>query len=99
MIFFHERDRLRLKGISFILEKLTNNRLISGFAGTGMDSEISKSSPVSSKESKRSKDSKDKKNGKSEENGKNGNQDVDDLDTYACTSSAFLKDMTGANEE
>ncbi|KAF9794649.1 hypothetical protein SFRURICE_016450 [Spodoptera frugiperda] len=57
------------------------------------------SSPVSSKESKRSKESKDKKNGKGDENGKNGKEDADDLDTYKCASSAFLKDMTGANEE
>uniref|UniRef100_A0A2A4JLN3 ATPase AAA-type core domain-containing protein n=1 Tax=Heliothis virescens TaxID=7102 RepID=A0A2A4JLN3_HELVI len=80
-------------------EESGGSRAMYSRTGTGMDSEISKSSPVSSKESKRSKESKDKKNGKSEENGKNGKEDPDDFDTYKCTSSAFLKDMTGANEE
>lgn len=63
-----------------------------------MDSEISKSSPVSSKESKRSKESKDKKSNKAEENGK-GKEEPEDFTTYKCTTSAFLKDMVGANEE
>ncbi|KAJ8723713.1 hypothetical protein PYW07_007693 [Mythimna separata] len=80
-------------------EESGGSRAMYSRTGTGMDSEMSKTSPVSSKESKRSKESKDKKNGKSEENGKNGKEDVDDLDTYTCTTSAFLKEMTGANEE
>lgn len=67
------------------------------FIGTGADSDLSKSSPVSSKESKRSKESKDKKNNKTEEN--KNKEDTEDLQVYKCTTSAFLQDMINANEE
>lgn len=65
--------------------------------GTGVDSDLSKSSPVSSKESKRSKESKDKKNSKAEES--KNKDEVDDLQMYKCRSSAFLQEITNANEE
>lgn len=62
-----------------------------------MESELSKSSPVSSGGSKRSKDSKDKKSSK------NGDakpkEEGEDLITYKCTASAFLQDIVNANEE
>ncbi|XP_075983177.1 dynein regulatory complex protein 11 [Anticarsia gemmatalis] len=79
-------------------EESGGSRAMYSRQGTGMDSELSKSSPVSSKESKRSKESKDKKNNKNEENGKN-KEEPEDFNTYKCMTSAFLKDMTGANEE
>ncbi|XP_072929490.1 IQ and AAA domain-containing protein 1-like [Epargyreus clarus] len=65
--------------------------------GTGADSDLSKSSPVSSKESKRSKESKDKKNNKTEEN--KNKEETEDLQVYKCTTSAFLQEIINANEE
>nr|XP_026494217.1 IQ and AAA domain-containing protein 1-like isoform X1 [Vanessa tameamea] len=65
--------------------------------GTGIDSDLSKTSPVSSKDSKKSKESKDKKNNKAEEN--KNKDEADDLKNFKCTSSAFLQDMVNANEE
>ncbi|XP_032521307.2 IQ and AAA domain-containing protein 1-like [Danaus plexippus] len=65
--------------------------------GTRMDSDLSKSSPVSSKDSKRSKESKDKKSNKTED-AKNKDE-VEDLKTFKCNPSSFLKDMVEANEE
>lgn len=62
-----------------------------------MDSDLSKSSPVSSKDSKRSKESKDKKSNKTED-AKNKDE-VEDLKTFKCNPSSFLKDMVEANEE
>lgn len=62
-----------------------------------MDSDLSKSSPVSSKDSKKSKESKDKKNNKVEEN--KNKDEAEDLKNFQCTSSSFLKDMVDANEE
>ncbi|XP_069360695.1 IQ and AAA domain-containing protein 1-like [Maniola hyperantus] len=65
--------------------------------GTGMDSELSKSSPVSSKDSKKSKESKDKKNNKVEDN--KNKDEAEDLKSFKCSTSAFLKDFVSANEE
>ncbi|CAB3249419.1 unnamed protein product [Arctia plantaginis] len=79
-------------------EESGGSRAMYSRQGTGMESELSKSSPVSSKESKRSKESKDKKNNKAEENGKT-KEEPEDFNTYQCTTSAFLKNMVGANEE
>lgn len=70
----------------------SNQSIISG---TGTDSEISKSSPISSKESK-SKD-KDKKNNKGEES--KNKDEAEDMFTYKCSESTFLEDIIHANEE
>ncbi|XP_013192075.1 dynein regulatory complex protein 11 [Amyelois transitella] len=65
--------------------------------GTGMGSDLSKSSPVSSKGSKRSKDSKDKKNGNGEEN--KGKEEEENIQMFKCSTSAFLQDIVNTNEE
>ncbi|KAJ2953495.1 hypothetical protein O0L34_g1093 [Tuta absoluta] len=67
--------------------------------GTGTDSELrSKSSPVtSSRDSKKSKDSKDKNKNKADDN--KTKDEAEDLQTYKCNASAFLQDITNANEE
>lgn len=62
-----------------------------------MDSDLSKSSPVSSKDSKKSKESKDKKNNKVEDN--KNKDEGEDLKTFKCSTSAFFKDIVSANEE
>ncbi|XP_052744060.1 IQ and AAA domain-containing protein 1-like [Bicyclus anynana] len=63
--------------------------------GTGMDSDLSKTSPVSSKDSKKSKES--KKNNKVDEN--KNKDEGEDLKSFKCTPSAFLNDIVSANEE
>ncbi|KAG6454726.1 hypothetical protein O3G_MSEX008840 [Manduca sexta] len=78
-------------------EEAGGSRTMYSRQGTNVDSELSKSSPVSSRDSKRSKDSKDKKSSKTEEN--KNKEEVDDLQTYKCRNSAFLQDMVNANEE
>ncbi|XP_068619350.1 dynein regulatory complex protein 11 [Battus philenor] len=65
--------------------------------GTSAESDLSKSSPVSSKESKKSKESKDKKSAKTDDN--KSKDDMDDLQNYRCMNSAFLQDIISANEE
>ncbi|XP_014355655.2 IQ and AAA domain-containing protein 1-like [Papilio machaon] len=65
--------------------------------GTGVESELSKSSPVSSKESKKSKESKDKKSTKTEDN--KTKDEIEDLHNYKCLNSSFLQDVINANEE
>ncbi|KAG7297756.1 hypothetical protein JYU34_018480, partial [Plutella xylostella] len=67
------------------------------FSRQGTQSEISKSSPVSSKDSKKSKECKDKKSSKNEDN--KGKDETEDLQAYKCNSSAFLQDVINANEE
>ncbi|KAL0819448.1 hypothetical protein ABMA28_007553 [Loxostege sticticalis] len=78
-------------------EESGGSRAMYSRQGTGMESELSKSSPVSSGGSKRSKDSKDKKSSK------NGDakpkEEGEDLITYKCIASAFLQDIVNANEE
>ncbi|XP_028031398.1 dynein regulatory complex protein 11 [Bombyx mandarina] len=81
----------------FPSEDAGGSRTMYSRQGTGVDSDLSKSSPVSSKESKRSKESKDKKNSKAEES--KNKDEVDDLQMYKCRSSAFLQEITNANEE
>ncbi|KAJ0173492.1 hypothetical protein K1T71_010641 [Dendrolimus kikuchii] len=78
-------------------EEAGGSRTMYSRQGTGADSELSKSSPVSSRESKRSKESKDKKNNKGDEN--KNKDEAEDLQTYKCNNSAFLKDLVNANEE
>ncbi|CAG5004942.1 unnamed protein product [Parnassius apollo] len=81
----------------FPSEEAGGSRTMFSRQGTGVESELSKSSPVSSKESKKSKESKDKKSSKTEDN--KIKDEVDDFQNYKCTSSAFLQDIINANEE
>lgn len=67
------------------------------FTGTGVESQLSKSSPVSSKDSKKSKESKDKKSTKAEDN--KTKDEMEDLQNYKCVNSSFLQDVINANEE
>ncbi|KAL4702784.1 hypothetical protein ACJJTC_002324 [Scirpophaga incertulas] len=79
-------------------EESGGSRAMYSRQGTGIDSELSKTSPVSSKESKRSKDSKDKKSSKNGDNNK-PKEEPEDLNIYKCNNSAFLQDIVNANEE
>ncbi|CAK1583887.1 unnamed protein product [Parnassius mnemosyne] len=81
----------------FPSEEAGGSRTMFSRQGTGVESELSKSSPVSSKESKKSKESKDKKSSKAEDN--KIKDEMEDLQNYKCTSSAFLQDIISANEE
>ncbi|CAH2094784.1 unnamed protein product [Euphydryas editha] len=81
----------------FPSEEAGGSRAMYSRQGTGVDSNLSKSSPVSSKDSKKSKESKDKKNNKSEDN--KNKHEVDDVKNFNCRSSCFLQDMVNANEE
>ncbi|CAH2044942.1 unnamed protein product, partial [Iphiclides podalirius] len=81
----------------FPTEEGGGSRAMFSRQGTGADSDLSKSSPVSSKESKKSKESKDKKSIKTEDN--KSKDEMDDLQNYRCSNSAFLQDIINANEE
>ncbi|XP_022118176.2 dynein regulatory complex protein 11 [Pieris rapae] len=83
----------------FPSEDAGGSRTMFSRQGTGVDSQLSKSSPISSKDSKRSKDSKEKKSNKSEENKNKDKEDADDPYTFKCTTSVFLKEIINTNEE
>ncbi|GBP98229.1 Dynein regulatory complex protein 11 [Eumeta japonica] len=80
----------------FPSEESGGSRAMFSRQGTGTDSELSKSSPVSSKESKKSKE-KEKKNNKNNET--KTKDEEENMEVFQCSSSAFLQEIITANEE